>query len=197
MIYKQIEDADKVFGRSLKLSSGSFNEGFQLSSMHIDEHELSSPMTNYVQTNSQNVENNVLVGMGHDELTEAGHVSTPNYSNYSSKFLMNEYLPQPDATRNYQEGHWTEVRYGDYYANIYDQETQIGSVENEASQIQFSITYGNKNGYGSRIGNKSASVTQAIYNQYKNILLGPGDEMFTFTSDNASLSGVDLSLIHI
>ena len=197
MIYKQIEDADKVFGRSLKLSTGSFNDGFQLSSMHIDERELASPMTRYVQTKSLDVDDTVLVGMAHDELDAGGHVTSPDYSNFASKFLIDGYLPQIDATRNYQEGHWTEVRYGDYYVNVYDQEPQIGSVENENAQLQFSITYGNQSGYGSRVGNKSASVTQAIYNQYRNILLGPGDESFTFTSDNASLSGVDSDSIYV
>lgn len=67
---------------------------------------------------------------------------------------------------------------GDYYINIYD---------NAASaSIQFSLSYGNYLGSGS-VGDSYAGTvkmndtpSKAIYSQFKNILLDPSDEKFTF-----------------
>ena len=64
-----------------------------------------------------------------------------------------------------------DVGYGDYYLSVYDEET-INSQINTNSTCQFTISYGNKHGYGSVNGQKSTSITKAIYTQYKNILLG-------------------------
>jgi hypothetical protein len=192
MIYKQIEDSDKVFGRSLRVSTGSFNEGFQLKTMHIDEDELTTNMAKYIPSGAGVDSNQVdsdLVNLDADEL-ETFSIGT-NYDSFEDAFLLNGYSPQVTSTQNYQHGHWTEVSYGDYYANVYDEQTKIGEIENENAQTQFSISYGHKSGHGSRVGNRSSVVTQAIYNQYRNILLGPGDETFTFTSDNSALSGMD------
>jgi len=192
MIYKQIEEEDKVFGRSQKISTGSFTDGFQLIGMYTDERELTSELTKYVQSGAGETEDNSdLLGLSSEDLTIGNFVSGPDYAEYDSKFMVQGYSPTVDVTENYHEGHWTDVRFGDYYANVYNEEPMIGELENENSDLQFSVTYGNKHGYGSRKGTKTASVTQAIYNQYRNILLGPGDESFTFTSDNASLSGKD------
>lgn len=198
MIYKQIEETDKVFGRSQKISSGSFTEGFQLLGMYIDERELNSELTKYVQSGvGQTEDDSDLLGLNADELATQNFVSDHDYSTFNSKFLIQNYLPSVDVTNNYHDSHWTTVQFGDYYANVYNEETQIGELENENAEVQFTITYGNKFGYGSRVGTKSASVTKAIYSQYKNLLLGPGDDSFTFTSDNASLSGKDRDSIFV
>ena len=192
MIYKQIEDSDKVFGRSMRISSGSFNEGFQLKSMHIDEDELTTNMAKYIQSGSGTDSNQTdadLTILDADELETFAQGT--NYDSYEDAFTLNGYSPQITATQNYQHGHWTEVKYGDYYANVYDEQTKIGEIENENAQVQFSISYGHKTGHGSRVGSRSSAVTQAIYNQYRNILLGPGDDSFTFTSDNSAMSGKD------
>lgn len=192
MIYKQIEESDKVFGRSLRVSTGSFNEGFQLKTMHIDEDELTTNMGKYIPSGAgtdSSQSDSDLVNLNADEL-ETFSVGT-NYDSFEDAFLLNGYSPQITSTQNYQQGHWTEVSYGDYYANVYDEQTKIGEIENENAQTQFSVSYGHKLGHGSRLGSRSSSVTQAIYNQYRNILLGPGDDSFTFTSDNSALSGMD------
>ena len=194
MIYKQIEETDKVFGRSQKISTGSFTEGFQMVGMYIDERELQSELTKYVESGDNNSD---LLGLNADDLAIGNYITSPNYSDYDSKFLVQNYNPSVDVTNNYHEGHWTDVRFGDYYANVYNEEPTIGDIENENASVQFSVAYGNKFGYGSRKGTKTASVTQAIYSQYRNILLGPGDEDFTFTSDNASLSGVNRDSIFV
>jgi hypothetical protein len=199
MIYKQIEESDKVFGRSQKISSGSFTSGFQLLNMHIDERELTSELTKYVQSGSgQTDDDSDLLSLNADELSSSGDlVSATDYTNFNSKFLIDGYLPNVDVTNNYHDAHWSNVQFGDYYANVYNEEPVIGEIENENAEVQFTTTYGNKFGYGSRVGTKTSSVTKAIYSQYKNLLLGPGDDSFTFTSDNASLSGIDRDSIFV
>ena len=69
---------------------------------------------------------------------------------------------------------------GDYYYNIY----QTGSAD-ESSRVQFSLTYGNKNGKGSidynpNVPGKSPSST--IYGQYRSLVLGDEDSDFVFGS---------------
>lgn len=76
---------------------------------------------------------------------------------------------------------------GLYYTNVYDAPT--GSAN---SEIYFSIAYGHSAGSGSSAfdtGSSQGSLlfpTKAIYNQYKNLLLSPGDETFTFITSSAS-----------
>ena len=170
MIYKQIEDADKVFGRSQKISTGSFTEGFQLIGMYMDEREVTSELTKYVQSGVGEADDNSdLLGLNSDDLTLGNYVTSPDYDGFDSKFLIQGYNPSVDVTDNYHEGHWTDVRFGDYYVNVFNEEPMVGELENENSELQFSISYGNKHGYGSRKGTKTASVTQAIYNQYRKL----------------------------
>jgi hypothetical protein len=76
---------------------------------------------------------------------------------------------------------------GLYYTNVYDAPT--GSVN---SDIYFSLAYGNYNGSGSSdfdTGSAQGSLlfpTKAIYNQYRNLLLSPGDNKFTFATSSAT-----------
>jgi hypothetical protein len=89
---------------------------------------------------------------------------------------------------------------GLYYTNVYDKPT--GSVD---SEIYFSVAYGHVNGSGSSTFDTSSSQgsllypTKAVYNQYRNLLLTPGDSKFTFAvSSNAStVSTVDSDEIYV
>ena len=65
---------------------------------------------------------------------------------------------------------------GKYYLDVYNT-TNTGSGE-----VQFSIAYGDVNGYGApTIGQSddSTSPTKATYNQYKNVLLDSSDNYFS------------------
>lgn len=79
---------------------------------------------------------------------------------------------------------------GLYYTNVYDAPT--GSSN---SDIYFSIAYGHYAGSGSSTFDTNSSQgsllfpTKVIYNQYRNLLLSPGDDKFTFIS--SSISGSD------
>lgn len=73
---------------------------------------------------------------------------------------------------------------GRYYLDVYQAAT--GST---TSEVQFSIAYGHISGGGSpSLQNNDSSVlsTKATYSQYRNILLNPDDDYFTFLSSSAA-----------
>ena len=169
MIYKQLEESDKVTGRTLKISSGAFsNDEFQLVDMFIDDTdkgELDTPLSYVVSTSDADLD-------GNPDVIKPSYLTSGTPPTYNENYTSNINFTE---TSLYHSDNWTEVNSGDYYANVYNLPSNEPSAE-----VQFTVSYGDKNGYGSRVGEKSASVTKAIYNQYKNILLGPGDSFFTF-----------------
>jgi hypothetical protein len=71
-----------------------------------------------------------------------------------------------------------------YYAAYKDNLSSTGTAT-----TQFSVAYGHKLGSGSySAGQLNDSATKAVYSQYKQLLLNPGDTTFTFgTSGNSDL----------
>ena len=66
---------------------------------------------------------------------------------------------------------------GKYYLDVYN-----GVTSSDASEVQFSIAYGDVNGFGApTLEDDDASTlpTLATYNQYKNVLLDSSDTYFT------------------
>ena len=204
MIYREIEDSDKVFGRTQRLSTGSFADGFYLDTLYIDDSvggELDTPLSHHI-VNSDNT-NLQIEDLSASELETLGLVKRRNsdlssYNNYFDEGNGEDTINLV-ASNNYHEELWTEVSFGDYYTNVYNEPVFVGGVANENAKSEFVITYGHRLGYGSRVsgsGQRSVDVTKAIYNQYKNILLGPGDEKFTFPK-SGNLSGVDKDHVYI
>lgn len=79
-----------------------------------------------------------------------------------------------------------DVRNGQYYTNVYYN-----------GEVYFSLAYGDYRNSGSSKYNSDAvdaasrtytNESKVIYTQYKNILLQPGDEFFTFASGSESTS---------
>ena len=74
---------------------------------------------------------------------------------------------------------------GMYYTNVYDQDPSASATVATA-EIYFSLTYGHAYGSGSSGTDLDTSTgsliapTKAIYGQYRNLLLTPGDDLFTF-----------------
>ena len=165
-IYKEIESTDKVFGRTRKVSDGLFSDGFELIDMYIDETDLESSISGWIQDSDSNTKVHQTVN-----ILESGAAQGPDLLTLDAS-----------ETLEYNKNNWTDVVAGDYYTNVYNQETVLSGVQNESAESQFTISYGCKHGYGSLNDAKSTSVTKAIYNQYRNILLGPGDSSFTFSS---------------
>lgn len=74
---------------------------------------------------------------------------------------------------------------GLYYLNVYD-----AHPTQSDSDIYFSLTYGHYAGSGSSAFDTNVSAgsllypTKAIYNQYRNLLLSPGDVKFSFATSS-------------
>ena len=91
---------------------------------------------------------------------------------------------------------------GLYYTNVYDYPTGSAS-----SDVYFAITYGHYAGSGSTAFDANTSngsllfPTKAIYNQYRNLLLTPGDVKFTFATasvgtNNGTIDSDDIYVIN-
>jgi hypothetical protein len=78
---------------------------------------------------------------------------------------------------------------GKYYIDVYN-----GVTSSTASEVQFSIAYGDKSGSGAPTltqDDSSTLPTKATYNQYRNILLDSGDSYFSVYSGSTA-GGHDL-----
>ena len=86
---------------------------------------------------------------------------------------------------------------GLYYTNVYDQATSSLS-----SEVYFALTYGHVAGSGSAATDTDSTTgslilpTKAIYSQYRNLLLTPGDELFSFTT-GSTLTPVNSDHIYV
>jgi hypothetical protein len=93
-----------------------------------------------------------------------------------------------------------EPQNGLYYTNVYDANPSVSA----SADVYFSIAYGAVSGSGSSNFDTSSQgsllyPTKAIYNQYKNLLLTPGDQLFTFVSSSisGSIGYVDSEEIYV
>jgi hypothetical protein len=67
---------------------------------------------------------------------------------------------------------------GQYYWNVYNIHPSASTAE-----VQFAVAYGHRTGGGSPsllVNNSSTLSTQAVYSQYRSLLLDPDDTQFTF-----------------
>jgi hypothetical protein len=81
-----------------------------------------------------------------------------------------------DVKANYTSSAQVESTSGRYYLDVYNT-TETGSGE-----VQFSIAYGDINGFGAPTitdNDDSTLPTKATYNQYKNVLLDSSDNYFS------------------
>jgi hypothetical protein len=88
-----------------------------------------------------------------------------------------------DVKANYTSSAQVASTSGKYYLDIYNT-TNTGSGE-----VQFSIAYGDVNGYGAPTltqNDDSTSPTKATYNQYKNVLLDSSDNFSIYLSSSAA-----------
>jgi hypothetical protein len=74
---------------------------------------------------------------------------------------------------------------GQYYWDVYQTDPNNASSV-PIPEIQFSVAYGNRNGGGAPTltdSNTATLSTKAVYSQYRNMLLEPGDQKFTFAGN--------------
>jgi hypothetical protein len=79
---------------------------------------------------------------------------------------------------------------GQYYLNVYDRNPIVDS----SAEIQFAVSYGNVNGFGSvdlATDDTSLLATRGTYAQYKSMLLDPTDTTFSFVNAAGLLTGSD------
>ena len=95
-----------------------------------------------------------------------------------------------DARATYTSSAQVTSTSGRYYLDVYNSLTSSGT-----SEVQFSIAYGDVNGFGSPTisqNDDSTSPTKATYNQYKNVLLDSADNYFSvYTGSTAG--GADMT----
>ena len=85
---------------------------------------------------------------------------------------------QPTLTEFYSSSTQESSAAGDYYLNVYQTSSTLTNAD-----IQFAITYGNKQGSGSVFFNdqvSGSSPTRTTYGQYRTLVLGDENADFTF-----------------
>lgn len=117
-------------------------------------------------------------------------VKTVDSSSGSVVTTYNNIYTDPVAKSNFAY----DIKNTEYYLNV-----------NVGEETFFSIAYGDVDGTGSSIFNPDDysvtssnpivlnSETKAIYSQYKNILLPPGNDLFTFISSSMDSSSVSIT----
>jgi hypothetical protein len=83
---------------------------------------------------------------------------------------------------------------GKYYINVYNKDTTASD-----SEVQFSLAYGDVDGYGAPTLTQdptATSPTVAIYKQLRNVLLGPTDRYFSVYSGSTP-AGSDLRNFYV
>ena len=86
---------------------------------------------------------------------------------------------------------------GAYYWDVYDKYDPDSDITSEKF---FSIAYGHKYGSGSGAYDTSTTLffpTKAVYSQYKNLLLLPDDQYFSFVTGSSLLTAVNSDDIYV
>jgi len=95
-----------------------------------------------------------------------------------------------DAKATYTSSTQVASTSGRYYLDVYN-----GLPSSGTSEVQFSIAYGDVNGYGAPTftqNDDSTSPTKATYNQFKNVLLDPADNYFSIYTGSVA-GGADMT----
>ena len=96
-----------------------------------------------------------------------------------------------DVKANYTSSAQVASTSGKYYLDVYNMQTS-----SEAAEVQFSIAYGDVNGYGAPTltqNDDSTLPTKATYNQYKNVLLDSADPYFSVYTSSTSTNTHNLT----
>ena len=94
-----------------------------------------------------------------------------------------------DVKANYTASGQQTGASGKYYLDVYD------TADTGSGEVQFSIAYGDVNGYGAPTltqNDSSTMPTKAIYNQLKNVLLDTADNYFSIYTGSTA-GGADMT----
>lgn len=94
-----------------------------------------------------------------------------------------------DVKANYTSSAQVASTSGKYYLDVYD------TINTGSGEVQFSIAYGDVNGFGAPTltqNDDSTMPTKATYNQYKNVLLESSDNYFSIYTGSTA-GGADMT----
>lgn len=109
-----------------------------------------------------------------DFVVSADSVTAPAWSGYA-----------PTLTAMYTSSTQTAGTTGNYYLNIYQYDP--AGASSSLAEIQFNITYGDKEGSGSLLYNAGIdgkSPSRTIYGQFRNLIYGDENANFSFNETN-------------
>ena len=132
MIYKEIEDTDKVAGRVRTVAQGMFsNNEFEMLSFYYDKDQISNSNISGWWNSGENS-------------TEQPPHKPTDVEEFGSNIPIPSQYEEIDleGTKYGNEKDWTLVTNGDYYVNVYDNPPVVAGRRTEDSEIQFSIAYG-------------------------------------------------------
>jgi len=99
-----------------------------------------------------------------------------------------------DGSGTLKTFHTSTVQAASTGAYYYDVHNTVSTSAD--SKVQFAVAYGHKDGKGS-VGTNEDTATKAIYSQYRNLVLSPGDTQFTFKAAAGSKNSDDIYAITI
>lgn len=93
-----------------------------------------------------------------------------------------------DGSGTLKTFHQSTVQSSSTGAYYYDVHNTVSTSAD--SKVQFALAYGHKDGSGS-LGLNEDTATKAIYSQYRNLVLSPGDTQFTFKATGGGSKNSD------
>jgi hypothetical protein len=93
-----------------------------------------------------------------------------------------------DGSGTLKTFHQSTVQSSSTGAYYYDVHNTVSTSAD--SKVQFALAYGHKDGSGS-LGTNEDTATKAIYSQYRNLVLSPGDTQFTFKATGGGSKNSD------
>lgn len=121
----------------------------------------------------------------------SGRVQSLSYGTWADGAIsQSNFYTSPSQVMNSGSSQ-LEIGNGAYYWDVYNLPNPDTTIE---SAKYFSIAYGHINGSGSGVYDENTTKyypTKAVYKQYKNILLSPGDEYFSFATGSSGATQTD------
>jgi hypothetical protein len=144
----------------------------------VDTHQIVKIVNQFLGESEQITPNVATISVGvykkfsvNDKITNRTQVVTSGIWSGDTGSLMSVYTSSTQVASDS----------GKYYINAYN----LDPTSNTSAEVQFSVAYGDINGYGApslAVDDNSLMSTKAIYAQYKNILLNGSDQYFSVYS---------------
>jgi|TARA_B100000315_G_scaffold58566_2_gene52924 hypothetical protein len=91
-------------------------------------------------------------------------------------------LTQGSTTAGFFSSSAQSASSGDYYVDVHQEATSSSTTE-----VQFSVAYGHYAGSGSKNATDGTNASQAIYSQFKNLIVSPTQTYFKYGASGAEL----------